>query len=199
MLYDGEAAYSAAADYGSGLRWATFRVLVDLGANSLTAEQIRQLFQLIEVWKNARSHLVGLGARLGLADELQAQAHLATTTRYQSEDVVPWGRRYDGSLRHEHGIRRLHDGGLLHDAESDHKGWGPAGVLYDNRRADLSFHLSLGAEENFGSAALHDGRRLYSGILHGADRPSVVDPVMPIRVTRHALHSVPVHHHSNVL
>lgn len=188
-LYDGEHNHSAAETYGGGVRWAMFRVLLDLGEDKgVSATRIAQLVELINVWKNARSHLVDIGFRADTADHMDVADELDTLARYVADDVYPWGRRYDGSTDHSHGVRHLHDGQLAHDGAADYHGWGERGELYDNEHTLLTTRIAMTAEDRMAVEPLHDGRYLHAGITYGADQPSVADAAMPIVLTRAIRH-----------
>lgn len=188
-LYDGDKTYSAVETYGGGTRWAMFRVLLDLGeAKGVSAAQVARLVALIERWKNARSHLVDIGFRAHVEDSLEPREAGQTGVHHEGEDILPWGRRYDGSLRHEHGTRHLHDGALVHAGAVDHSGWGEAGERYGNERVLLDLGARLGLEDRIEVTPLHNGHYLHSAITYGADQPPLADLAMPIRVTRHVRH-----------
>lgn len=188
-LYDGDKTYSAVETYGGGTRWALFRVLLDLGENKgVDAAQITRLVALIERWKNARSHLVDIGFRAGVEDSLEPDEEADTTVRHFAEDVLPWGRRYDGAIRHDHGTRRLHDAALAHDASADYSGWGEAGERHDSQRVLLAMGIDLAAEDRIEVSPSYNGHYLHSAINYGADQPPMADLAMPIRLTRHIRH-----------
>lgn len=188
-LYDGERNHSGAETYGGGTRWAMFRVLLDLGEDKgVDATRIRQLVDLIEIWKNARSHLVDVGFRANTEDAIDVHDEMDALARYIGEDVYPWGRRYDGSIVHDHGVRHLHDGALLHDGAPDHTGWGETGELYANRQVTLTTGIAMSMEDRAEVIPLYDGRYLHAGITYGEGQPSAADPAMPIILTRHFRH-----------
>lgn len=188
-LYDGDKTHSAVETYGGGTRWALFRVLLDLGENKgVSATQIGQLVALIERWKNARSHLVDVGFRADVEDSLEVREAVETVVRHAAEDVLPWGRRYDGSINHDHGTRHLHDGLLTYAGGEDHSGWGETGELYDSVRVMLRLGAGMAIEDRVAVAPRYDGHYLHSAITYGAGQPPVADLAMPIRVTRHILH-----------
>ncbi|MDD2870137.1 phage tail protein [Neomegalonema sp.] len=189
VLHDGGQAHDASGDHGGGFRWATFSVLVELGeTKGLSTARIRQMIALIETWKNARSHLVSLGFRARVEDDLDMRDQAAMTAGFAHEDVFPWGRRHDGSLRHDHALRRLYDAAMAHDAASDHAGWKEIGVRHDGGQIDLTLSMGLQDRDRIEITPLHDGRHAHSGISHGAERPWATDPAMQIRATRHFRH-----------
>jgi hypothetical protein len=62
--YNGAIAYDGFDDYGGRL-WGGFKVFLDISQRPLLASaQLRLIRDLILEWKNARSHLVGIGFRL---------------------------------------------------------------------------------------------------------------------------------------
>lgn len=188
-LYDGEQNHSAAETYGGGIRWAMFRVLLDLGEDKgVSATRIAQLVALINVWKNVRSHLVDIGFRADTSDAIDVRDEVTTAALYEADDIYPWGRRYDGSTNHAHGVRHLFDGALDHDGAADHTGWGETGELYSNRWVELTTRIAMTIEDRMAVEPLHDGRYVHAGITYGADQPSVADPAMPILLTRHQRH-----------
>lgn len=188
-LYDGERNHSGAESYGGGVRWAMFRVLLDLGEDKgVDATRIRQLVDLIEIWKNARSHLVDIGFRANTEDAIDVDDEMDARAVYVGEDVYPWGRLYDGSTDHDHGVRHLHDGAINHAGAADHTGWGETGELYNNKRVDLTSRVSMTIEDAMGILPLHDGRYAHDGITYGLNQPSVADQAMPIIVSRHVRH-----------
>lgn len=50
--------------------WATFRINLNLGSNSLSAAQIDELVKMINQYKNARSHLTDLSYRIEFDDSV---------------------------------------------------------------------------------------------------------------------------------
>lgn len=188
-LYDGDKTYSAVETYGGGTRWALFRVLLDLGeTKGVDAAQITRLVALIERWKNARSHLVDIGFRAHVEDSLEPDEEIDTAVRHSAEDVLPWGRRYDGAIQHDHGTRHLHGGLLAYSGDDDHSGWGEAGERHDSQRTTLRVDVGVFAEDRVQVAPSYNGHYLHSAINYGADQPPLADLAMPIRVTRHIRH-----------
>jgi Phage tail protein (Tail_P2_I) len=62
--YSGTIGYDGFDDYGGQL-WGGFKVFLDISQRPLLASaQLRLIRDLILEWKNARSHLVGIGFRL---------------------------------------------------------------------------------------------------------------------------------------
>lgn len=188
-LYDGGRNHSAADTYGGGVRWAMFRVQLDLGEDKgVSATRIARLVELINVWKNARSHLVDIGFRADTTDSLEVADGVDTLARYAADDDYPWGRRYDAGTDHSHGVRHLYDGQLTHFGAADYWGWGERGALYNNERTLLTTRIAMTVEDRMAVEPLHDGHYLHAGITYGEDQPSVADPAMPIVLTRAIRH-----------
>ena len=188
-LYNGAQSHSAAETYGGGIRWAMFRVLLDLGEDKgVSATRIAQLVALINVWKNARSHLVDIGFRADTSDALDVRDELSAAGHHAADDTYPWGRRYDGTIDHDHGVRHFFGSALVYGGAADHTGWGETGELYSNRWVELTTHLDMTIEDRVAVEPLHDGRYVHAGITYGEDQPSVADPTMSIIVTRHLRH-----------
>lgn len=166
-----------------------FRVLLDLGEDKgVSATRIAQLVALINVWKNARSHLVDIGFRADTSDALDVRDELSAAGHHAADDTYPWGRRYDGTIDHDHGVRHFFGSALVYDGAADHTGWGETGELYSNRWVELTTHLDMTIEDRVAVEPLHDGRYVHAGITYGEDQPSVADPTMSILLTRAIRH-----------
>lgn len=185
-LYDGEQNHSGAETYGGGTRWAMFRVVLDLGEDKgITVSHVERLIRLIETWKNQRSQLTDIGFRAGVADEVALSEATDWAFAHEGQDILPWGRRYDGSIDHDGAARRLHDGSLAYDSAADHSGWDVWGARHDSTRVTLDMGAGLGLEDAVAVAPTHDGRFRYSGISYGAGQPSIVDAAMPVSLVTH--------------
>lgn len=185
-LYDGAINHSGAETYGGGNRWAKFRVLLDLGEDKgITDAEIGDALSAIAVWKNARSHLSDIGYRANVADEVALDEAADWAFAHAGQDILPWGRRYDGSIDHDGAARRIHDGALVHDGVADHSGWDVWGARHDSIRVTLGVGAGLGIKDAVAVAPTYDGRFRYSGITYGAGQPSVADAAMPVSLVTH--------------
>lgn len=180
ILYDGARTHSGAEDFGGGSRWALFKVLLDLGeGKGLTAGQVSRIQDLIEAYKNARSHLRELVFRSTISDSLEVVEETVSRVLPTFRDVRPWGLRYDGAARHDDALRHLHDGTATHAGGWAHDGWTlRAGAhRHDNIWDAAAAEVSVTANDQPGVTLTADGRFSYGdGMTHGEGGPSIADP-----------------------
>lgn len=188
-LYDGEHSHAGVETYGGGTRWAMFRVILDLGEDKgLVAETVSRMVALINAYKNVRSHLIDVTFRASSVDEVTIEDVAEVTTLHTARDVTPWGRRYDGSIDHDHGVRQTYDATLAYGGAADHSGWGEVGERYAAIRDLMAGVGRYGAADRIEVTPHHDGRFRHSGITYGEGQPPAADTAMPIVARRAYAH-----------
>jgi phage tail P2-like protein len=191
VKYDGAYTYSGSEDYMGGVRWALFRVILDIGeSKSLTKTDIEGLVALVNEYKNARSHLRDIVFKCTVEDHFDALIDsLSSLISIAYEDIKPWGIRYDGSIQHNQAERRCYDGRLRHNSHALYNEWLAHGKLYDNEW-DIMSAIDIGsvASDEVKASPLYDGRFQYSGFTYGSDAPFAVDAAMPLSITKHIRH-----------
>jgi phage tail P2-like protein len=191
VKYNGAYTYSGAEDYMGGVRWALFRVILDIGeSKSLTKADIERLVALIKEYKNVRSHLKDIAFKSTVEDRFGVLIDsLSSLISTAYEDIKPWGIRYDGSILHNQAERRYYDGKLRHNSHALYNEWLLHGKLYDNEWDVMSeIDIGFAVSDEVNIAPLYDGKFQYSGFTHGSDAPFAVDAAMPLLITRHIRH-----------
>ncbi|HOP33220.1 MAG TPA: phage tail protein I [Candidatus Hydrothermia bacterium] len=187
VKYDNTYTYSGTETYMGGLRWALFRVLIDIGERkSLTQTDIQKLIALINEYKNVRSHLKDISFRSTVqdrfADFIDSWFSKVLAT-YQ--DIKPWGLRYDGSIAHNQAVQNLHNGSFRYNGQKKYDEWQITGHRHDNVWDTADFSVGMAVSDEVEISARYDGRLRYSGFHYGSDAPFAVDPAMKLRITRH--------------
>lgn len=187
--YDGTETHAGAETYGGGTRWAMFTLLLDLGEwRGLSDEGVARVIDAVGRVKPVRSHLADLAFRVGVADTAELAESAETEVAHTASDVLPWGRRYDGTTQHDDAVRLAHDGAQDHGGAVAYAGWTDIEGRHDAVRARTVIEIDLGQSDRMEIAPRHDGRFRHSGITHGAGQPPAADMAMPITLTRHRLH-----------
>ncbi len=191
VKYDGAYNYAGTEDYMGGVRWALFRVLIDIGeTKSLTASDIQKLVALINEYKNARSHLKDITFKSTIEDRFDALVDsLSALISASCEDIKPWGLRYDGFISYDQAAQRAHDGLLQYNAQARYDEWANVGKRHDNE-CDVMDALLMAAtaSDEVNITPLYDGRLYYSGFTYGPDAPFAIDSAMLMTVIRHVTH-----------
>jgi|GEM_PF-1232961 len=189
LRHDGTQLRDGYETYGSGNRWAMFRLLVDLGEEKGVggAEQAR-LLRLIDAAKPARSQLREIVYRAGVTDTVDIDEDQRTTVEPCFTDVRPAGRRRDGSLSRDNAIRLdpeptqrnsqwARDGEIQRIGLSPYAGWEIIGETrandWDRQQTDISATVSEQAvviDPRRTGAAHRDG-----AFVRGEGLPSAYD------------------------
>lgn len=186
VKYDGQYYYAGTEDYMGGVRWALFKVLIDIGeSKSLSASNIQRLVALIKKYKNVRSHLKDITFKSTVEDYFDSLADLfSSILSYTQEDIKPWGVRYDGSIFYNQATEKTYNGSLKHDAVAKYDRW--SGIKHDNEwdLMDVTDIDLLQADE-INIIPFYDGKLFYSGFKYGSDAPFAIDASMFIRIIKH--------------
>jgi phage tail P2-like protein len=115
--FDGVNSFAGAIDYGDPLRWAEFRVDLELGEQRLLAADVGRVRRLVDAYKNARSHLDSVGFRLELTGEAAPAATddgagLAVAHGEVVELFAP-AIRYDGTFAYDGAGDYAADNGVI--------------------------------------------------------------------------------------
>lgn len=95
--YDAAYSHDGTVTYGDPLRWAEFRVDLELGERGLAAADVGRVTRLVEAYKNTRSHLESVAFAVALADDAPAPGEtLGHTLAYEDAEPFAPVRRYDG-------------------------------------------------------------------------------------------------------
>lgn len=189
VKHDGLYTYSGTEDYMGGLRWALFRVLLDIGeSKSLARADIEKLVALINEYKNVRSHLKDVSFRITLSDDVDVSDIEELIAAVSYVDVTPWGRRYDGSINHSQADRRLYNSSFSHNSQANYSGWLVTGEGHNNSWDTLDMALECEFEDKVAVDPRYDGNLKHSGFTYGSDSPFAVDAAMPLIITKHIRH-----------
>ncbi|MFY9328502.1 MAG: phage tail protein I [Georgfuchsia sp.] len=183
--YDGALAYSGGAQYDA-FGWAQFRLVADLGEDRpLRADEIDRIIAVVDEWKPLHTELVDVQFKANVADTVaSAEAH-AISIAETAADILPWGRRYDGSLHHDQGVFHHYDGAAHYDGARDHRGFHASGETYRNAWDVAAMVASLGFTDQQRRLAAYDGFMDFTGHTdYGGSAPVAEDPPMPITVAR---------------
>ena len=189
VKYDGQYNYSGSEDYAGGVRWALFRAIIDIGENKpITTIETQRLINLINEYKNVRSHLKDISYAASVEDIFSdlidaIQAVIQTSI----DDTYNWGLRYDGSINHNQAERLIYNGTRTYNGSQTYTEWAVTGKRYDNEWDILD---TISCKEFAFDEVNIDGR--YNGLLtysggytHGSDYPFCVDGAATIRLTKH--------------
>lgn len=184
--YDGSLNH-AGDGYYNAYGWAQFRATADAGDDQpISAADTALLVQTINEWKPARCHLVDVQYRAGVTESVASTEYITTASELALSEPHLWGRRlYDGSLIHNQGMLRTHDGAFAFSGAASYTGFTAAGERYDAERETDSTAGSLALGDVQSRGPLFDGFGDYGGSLDfGATAPVAEDPPMPIVLTR---------------
>lgn len=184
--YDGALAYSGGAHYDA-FGWAQFRLIADLGEDRpLRADEVARITAVVEEWKPLHTELMDVQFKANVADTVASAEADAIAIAATSADILPWGRRYDGSLLHDQGVFHRYDGALSYDGAHFSRGYHASGERYSNAWEAADMAASLGLADRQQRAARYDGFMDFSGFSdYGDSAPVAEDPPMPIAVTRY--------------
>lgn len=107
-IHDSSILHNGVNTYG-GNEWATFRVIFDLGNDKgISTEQTNDLLELVNEYKNVRSHLLGFSWKATLTDsavpseEFEVKLILSEFTEYVAEGLDYNGvGSYNGQYKHK--------------------------------------------------------------------------------------------------
>lgn len=191
VKYNGQYYYAGTEDYMGGVRWALFKVLIDLGEQkSLTIEDINKIQAVINEYKNVRSHLKEISFQMSVVDEFNDFIDAIMTIITASyDDILPWGLRYDGSISHNQAIQRIYSGVIKYNGQTKYDEWLITGKKYDTEWDILDTIFSnYIAEDTVQIDPRYDGKLIYTGFRYGSDTPHVIDGALTLTITKHIRH-----------
>jgi P2-related tail formation protein len=223
LRHDGTQLRDGSDTYGSGNRWAMFRLIADIGEDKAidTAERQR-LARLIDAAKPVRSQLREIVYRSSVSDQFATDDTLGVAVKPALSEVRPAGRRRDGSLLRNNAnrlppapLRRdltwFRNGEILRTGVSPYAQWEITGETRDNVW-DLAA-LAVRADMSEQHAADHPGRtgsgRRDGALAYGSAMPALFDAAdlrITVRQRRNArilrtgaAQRIPTHVHSDTL
>lgn len=186
LFYDSARTYDGTDEYGAGARWALFRIVLDLGEDrGLSSSEIQLLVDTVSSFKNARSHLDDVIYEARVTDAATVTEESDTGATLAALDLRPAGKRYDGSLLHDHATMLRHDGSVGYGGVVAYGLWLGAGESYDNAWdvASLYSRLEIG-ESRVRIVPRYDGRLVHAGFLYSVTDIPAVDPPMTMQITK---------------
>jgi P2-related tail formation protein len=165
VRHDGEILHDAAATYAAGNRWAIFDVEVDLGDDmGISVASVAQLRQVVEVCKNARSHLRALRWKASMTDVSPISDSAEATVRATYADARQWGfPLHNGTICYNNGIFRARDGKLSHDGAAVHSSWAPDGHAHNARLDVVTAAVRKSVADAVRYEPRHDAVLFYDG------------------------------------
>lgn len=197
LRHDGSQLRDGLETYGSGNRWAVFRLIADIGEDKgVGGAELARLLRLVDSAKPVRSHLREVAYRSNVSDELNVSDRHAITVQPDFSEVRPAGRRHDGTLLRNNAIKLppeplrrdlswFRDGEIRRTGVSPYAQWEVTGETRDNRWDAMALGVRASISERHAIAPpgrRGQGRR--DGVLsRGAAMPSAIDPAR-LRMTR---------------
>lgn len=83
---------------GVNNHWAKFSVRLNIGGQVRSAAQIQQLKEMVDVWKNARSHLVDVNIEIGITDDITVLADFKNNLLAEDGLTVGGNFLYNGEF-----------------------------------------------------------------------------------------------------
>lgn len=191
LNYDGVETFTGTENYGSGVNWARFRVLLDLGENrGVSLQETALIRDVVTEWKNERSHLDAITFRAVTTDTATI-AESATTKAIDSQaDILPWGLRYDGSAAHSSGRLLAFDGADTYAGQIRYNKAVGGDITYNNAWDHLQSSSHTEQSDQQRSEIRYNGLACYDGVFdQGATPPPVYDTRMTVTARRHNLYS----------
>lgn len=189
LRHDGTQLRDGLETYGSGNRWAVFRLIADIGEDKgVGGAELARLLRLIDAAKPVRSHLREVAYRSNVRDELGARDSHAITVQPALSEVRPAGRRHDGTLMRDNAtqlppepLRRnliwFRDGEIRRTGASPYVQWDVTGETRDNRWDAMTLGVRATIDEY--PAIVAPGRcgqgRRDGALTRGAALPSMID------------------------
>ncbi|MCS7317341.1 MAG: phage tail protein [Candidatus Dojkabacteria bacterium] len=167
ILYNGQYYYDNSFIYSDTTRWALFDVIVDIGeTKSLTSTTINKLINLINQYKNERSHLNDLSFKSTLFDNFDNFVDsLYTLLTIIYDDLLPWGTRYNGTITYNQGREKLFDGSIYYNSQYDFSQFISYGFIYNNNQDNCFINFDLISSDEVKANILFDGQFRYDNIL----------------------------------
>lgn len=175
--------------YGSGNRWAMFRLIADIGEDKgVGGAELARLLRLVDAAKPVRSELREVVYRASVTDAMPLDDHQQATVKPTVAEVRPAGRRRDGGLARNNAIRLepeplrrdatwFRGGEIQRTGVSPYAEWQITGETRDNVWDAEALNVTTTLSEVH--AANAPGRtglgRRDGGMRHGAQPPAVLD------------------------
>jgi len=144
LRHDGTQLRDGYETYGSGNRWAMFKLVADLGEErGVNRVERERLIRLVDAAKPVRSQLYAIDYRASVTDVATPDERDTLIAEPTLRDVRPAGRRRDGSLERDNAIRLppapvyrdgtwAHGGELARTGVSPYAEWRITGETRDN-------------------------------------------------------------------
>lgn len=102
--YDGIYTYNGSRTYGSGGHWAFFRVYLNTTQNgTINASQISEAIEIINEFKNVRSHLYDITVESGIVDLVEPTEEVTFEVQFTTSDGL--GAFYNGAYQYNGAIQ----------------------------------------------------------------------------------------------
>ena len=189
VRHDGAQLRDGTETYGSGNRWAMFRLIADIGEEKgVGGDELARLLRLIDAAKPVRSELREIVYRSSVSDQLATDDQLGMAVKPELSEVRPAGQRHDGTLLRNNAnrlppepLRRdltwFRAGEIRRTGVSPYAEWEITGTTRDNVW-DLAT-LAVRADMSEEHAAHHPGRtgaaRRDGALAHGSAMPALFD------------------------
>lgn len=184
--FDGGLTFAGAANYDA-YGWAEFRVIADVGdTQPISSNQTARIVETVNEWKPARCHLADIQYRASIIETVTSGETASISMSVASEELMPWGRAYDGGFTYSQGVLHNYDGQQSFDGSIAHVAFRGTGIVHDAVREADSLAGAVVIADRQARYSLFDGYGDYSGAFDfGHSAPVAEDPPMEIAVTRH--------------
>jgi P2-related tail formation protein len=191
LNYDGAETFTGTENYGSGVNWARFKVLLDLGENrGVSLQETALIRDVVTEWKNERSHLDAITFRAVTTDTATISDTATIATHDTQPDILPWGLRYDGSVFHNSGRLLTFDGADTYSGSVTYRLAVDGGTTYNNEWDSSTATIHTDQADQHQVSIAYNGLASYDGVFdQGATPPPLYDTRMTVTARRHNLFS----------
>jgi len=188
--FDGSTSYSGEASYfyEGGYQLGCFHVLTNIQMEDQTPldDTANKIRAVVQQKKAAGTKMASLVFSATTADTATI-AESATTKAIDSQaEVLPWGRRYDGSLLYNSGRALAYDGADLFDGTTPYSYSVDGDVLHDNAWDSLALRMAASQTDTQQAATRFDGSLGYGGTNdYQGLTEAFYDSLMRVTVKRH--------------
>jgi len=186
ILYDGQYNYDNNFTYSETTRWALFDVIIDIGeSKELTHSTINKLIDLINQYKNERSHLNLLSFKSTLFDNFDNFIDvLYSIITIVYDDLLPWGIRYNGTINYNQGREKLFDGSFYYNSQYDFSQFISDGFTYNNKQDEYFINSNLEYSDICQILPRYDGNFYYQNFFYGNNNFSAIDTYMDLTINK---------------
>ena len=189
LRYDGAQIFSGDEIFGAGANWARFNINLDLGeSRGVSTAETAMIRAVVDEWKNARSHLAAIVFSATVSDTDTITESATLTAIDGQADILPWGRRYDGSVTYSSGRALAFDGTDTYNGTTPYSYSIGGDLLHDNAwESDRIGAATVQIDTNT-TTVRFDGMASYDGVFdQGATPPPMYDARMTVTTKRNYL------------